>query len=204
MSKDELEDDYEYLNNFFERNDDKPELFGHSHRVDSEGVGEEMRVTRDAIGAREGASATGGDVGAPVVGPTEGAGEGVEQGQGSQAERVAGARVQPWTCLAMGQGTEEAGPSTIRSVSRKGHKRKKATKSVGIQQSQGKLEKAYSMIKHMPFEPDAYVWVALLSSCRVHSNVTIGEVVARKLFKLEPRNLGNYILLSNIYASKGK
>lgn len=43
MSKDELEDDYEYLNNFFERNDDEPELFGHSHRVDSEGVGEEMR-----------------------------------------------------------------------------------------------------------------------------------------------------------------
>lgn len=61
------------------------------------------RGTRDAIGAREGALATGGDVGAPVVGPTEGAGEGVEQRQGFQAERVAGARVQPWTCLAMGQ-----------------------------------------------------------------------------------------------------
>ncbi|KAB1203618.1 hypothetical protein CJ030_MR8G000665 [Morella rubra] len=68
----------------------------------------------------------------------------------------------------------------------------------------GKLEEAYSMIKNMPFEPDACVWGALLSSCRVHGNVTLGEVAARKLFKLEPKNPGNYILLSNIYASKGK
>jgi pentatricopeptide repeat protein len=68
----------------------------------------------------------------------------------------------------------------------------------------GKLEEAYSMIKSMPFEPDACVWGALLSSCRVHSNVTLGEVAARELFKLEPRNPGNYILLSNIYASEGK
>lgn len=68
----------------------------------------------------------------------------------------------------------------------------------------GKLEEAYSMIKNMPFEPDACVWGALLGSCGVHNNVTLGEVAARKLFKLEPRNPGNYILLSNIYASKGK
>ena len=68
----------------------------------------------------------------------------------------------------------------------------------------GKLEEAYSMIKTMPFEPDACVWGALLSSCRVHSNVTLGEIAARELFKLEPSNPGNYILLSNIYASEGK
>ncbi|BFG17582.1 hypothetical protein CerSpe_038560 [Prunus speciosa] len=67
----------------------------------------------------------------------------------------------------------------------------------------GKLEEAYSMIKQMPFEPDACVWGALLSSCRVHSNVTLGKFVAKKLFNLEPKNPGNYILLSNIYASKG-
>ncbi|KAM0972676.1 hypothetical protein ACFX13_016361 [Malus domestica] len=67
----------------------------------------------------------------------------------------------------------------------------------------GKLEEAYSMIKKMPFEPDACVWGALLSSCRVHSNVTLGESVAKKLFNMEPKNPGNYILLSNIYASKG-
>ncbi|CAK9178390.1 unnamed protein product [Ilex paraguariensis] len=68
----------------------------------------------------------------------------------------------------------------------------------------GKLEEAYSMIKDMPFEPDGCVWGALLSACRVHHNMSLGEVAAYKLFELEPRNPGNYILLSNIYASKGK
>ncbi|PON92828.1 DYW domain containing protein [Trema orientale] len=67
----------------------------------------------------------------------------------------------------------------------------------------GKLEDAYSMIKDMPIEPDACVWGALLSSCRVHNNVSLGEASAKKLFKLEPRNPGNYVILSNIYASKG-
>ncbi|KAM1021288.1 hypothetical protein ACFX13_043147 [Malus domestica] len=67
----------------------------------------------------------------------------------------------------------------------------------------GKLDEAHSMIKKMPFEPDACVLGALLSSCGVHSNVTLGESVAKKLFNLEPKNPGNYILLSNIYASEG-
>ncbi|KAI8003066.1 Pentatricopeptide repeat-containing protein [Camellia lanceoleosa] len=68
----------------------------------------------------------------------------------------------------------------------------------------GKLEEAYSIIKKMPYKPDACVWGALLSSCRVHKNMSLGEIAANKLFKLEPKNPGNYILLSNIYASKGK
>jgi hypothetical protein len=67
----------------------------------------------------------------------------------------------------------------------------------------GKLEEAYSIIKKMPFEPDACVWGALLSSCRVHHNLSLGEIAAEKLFVLEPDNPGNYILLSNIYASNG-
>lgn len=68
----------------------------------------------------------------------------------------------------------------------------------------GKLEEAYSLITEMPHVPDACVWGALLSSCRLHHNVSLGELAAEKLFELEPDNPGNYILLSNIYASKGK
>ncbi|KAM1668551.1 hypothetical protein ACFX2K_042768 [Malus domestica] len=67
----------------------------------------------------------------------------------------------------------------------------------------GKLDEAHSMIKKMPFEPDACVLGALPSSCGVHGNVNLGESVAKKLFNLEPKNPGNYILLSNIYASEG-
>ncbi|KAK9062921.1 hypothetical protein SSX86_020111 [Deinandra increscens subsp. villosa] len=67
----------------------------------------------------------------------------------------------------------------------------------------GKLNEAYSTIENMPFEPDACVWGALLSSCRVHNNMKLAEVAADKLFELEPNNPGNYVLLSNIYANKG-
>ncbi|CAN1281920.1 Pentatricopeptide repeat-containing protein At1g20230 [Linum perenne] len=41
-----------------------------------------------------------------------------------------------------------------------------------------------------------------IGACRVHNNLAIGEVAAHKLFELEPTNPGNYVLLSNIYASK--
>ncbi|XP_042485748.1 pentatricopeptide repeat-containing protein At1g20230-like [Macadamia integrifolia] len=67
----------------------------------------------------------------------------------------------------------------------------------------GRLEEAYVMIKEMPSEPDACVWGALLSSCRVYGNVSLGEAAADNLFKLEPSNPGNYVLLSNIYAANG-
>lgn len=67
----------------------------------------------------------------------------------------------------------------------------------------GKLKEAYSLIKEMPMEPDACVWGSLLSSCRVHKNVSLGKAAAEKLFELEPKNPGNYVILSNIYASKG-
>ncbi|XVE95659.1 hypothetical protein REPUB_Repub02eG0117700 [Reevesia pubescens] len=65
-----------------------------------------------------------------------------------------------------------------------------------------KLDEAYATIKQMPFEPNACVWGALLSSFRLHNNVSLGEIAARNLFEREPSNPGNYILLSNIYASK--
>ncbi|KAG1354166.1 putative Pentatricopeptide repeat-containing protein [Cocos nucifera] len=67
----------------------------------------------------------------------------------------------------------------------------------------GKLEEAYDLIRGMPSEADACIWGALLSSCRVHGNVRLGEIAAEKLFELEPGNAGNYVLLSNIYAAKG-
>ncbi|GLT54861.1 hypothetical protein SLA2020_280230 [Shorea laevis] len=52
--------------------------------------------------------------------------------------------------------------------------------------------------------PDACVWGALLSSCKIHGNVELGEVALEKLIELEPDNSGNYVILSNIYAQAGK
>ncbi|XP_010542918.1 PREDICTED: pentatricopeptide repeat-containing protein At4g02750-like [Tarenaya hassleriana] len=68
----------------------------------------------------------------------------------------------------------------------------------------GLLQEAYDMICSMPMVPHAVVWGALLAACRVCGNVELAEIAAAELFKIEPENSGNYILLSNIYAAKGR
>lgn len=71
----------------------------------------------------------------------------------------------------------------------------------------GCIDEAFQMITHeMPtdLQRHAGIWGALLSACRTYSNVEIGEVAASHLFKLEPYNMGNYVLLSNIYAKAKK
>eukprot|EP01018_Ginkgo_biloba_P037439 Gb_29879 [translate_table: standard] len=68
----------------------------------------------------------------------------------------------------------------------------------------GHLQEAQDFIKMMPLKPDAGVWGALLSACRVHCNIQLGECVAEHLFALEPKNAGYYVLLSNIYAATGR
>lgn len=68
----------------------------------------------------------------------------------------------------------------------------------------GQLAEAYEFIKQMPIEPDVIVWGALLGACRSHQNIELAEEAARRLVELEPRHDGNYVLLSNVYASVGK
>lgn len=68
----------------------------------------------------------------------------------------------------------------------------------------GELQEAYDLIKSMPMKPDSVVWGALLGACNIYGNVEIGEIAAESLFKLEPWNPGNYVILSNIYASKSR
>lgn len=68
----------------------------------------------------------------------------------------------------------------------------------------GRVEEAHKFIQEMPLEPSSSVWGSLLSACRIHCNVDLGEGVAERLFEMEPQNAGNYILLSNIYAAAGR
>lgn len=68
----------------------------------------------------------------------------------------------------------------------------------------GRLDEVLEFIKRMPFEPTAAIWGSLLGACRVHSNVEVGEFVGRQLLEIEPENAGNYVILSNLYASAGK
>lgn len=68
----------------------------------------------------------------------------------------------------------------------------------------GKLSEAYEVIKSMPMVPDSVIWGALLGACSFHGNVELAEIAAESLFVLEPWNPGNYVILSNIYASAGQ
>ncbi|KAK9078720.1 hypothetical protein SSX86_002777 [Deinandra increscens subsp. villosa] len=68
----------------------------------------------------------------------------------------------------------------------------------------GRLREAYDVLKEMPMELHAGAWGALLWACRIHGDVSLGEEVARRLFKIEPQNAANYVLLSDIYAASNQ
>ncbi|KAL4570518.1 hypothetical protein LXL04_026174 [Taraxacum kok-saghyz] len=65
----------------------------------------------------------------------------------------------------------------------------------------GLMKDSEEMIKNMSMEKGPALWGALLSACRTHSNLELGEMVAKRLIELEPSDVGPYVLLSNIYAS---
>ncbi|RVX00266.1 Pentatricopeptide repeat-containing protein [Vitis vinifera] len=68
----------------------------------------------------------------------------------------------------------------------------------------GLMKDSEELIRRMPMEGGTALWGALLSACRTHSNSELAEIVAKRLVELEPRDIGPYLLLSNIYAAEGK
>ncbi|XP_020571105.1 pentatricopeptide repeat-containing protein At4g13650 [Phalaenopsis equestris] len=68
----------------------------------------------------------------------------------------------------------------------------------------GRFSEVEKFMREMPIVPDSVLWSSLLSACRVHRNVEMGEWVAGKLFELDSENSGPYILLSNMYAEIGR
>ncbi|XLT39578.1 hypothetical protein HN873_070870, partial [Arachis hypogaea] len=68
----------------------------------------------------------------------------------------------------------------------------------------GYLEKAYNLVSSMSMQPDASIWGALLSACRIHGNVDLGTFASSRLLEVDSENVGYYVLLSNMYANVGK
>lgn len=68
----------------------------------------------------------------------------------------------------------------------------------------GLFEEAMELVSQMGMEPDGAIWGSILGACRIHKNVELAEYVSKIVFKLEPDNPGNYVLLSNIYAGAGR
>uniref|UniRef100_A0A7N0U3N9 Pentatricopeptide repeat-containing protein n=1 Tax=Kalanchoe fedtschenkoi TaxID=63787 RepID=A0A7N0U3N9_KALFE len=65
----------------------------------------------------------------------------------------------------------------------------------------GEFDEAERFILTMPLEPNAAVWLSLLSACCAHqSGVKVAERAADQIFKLDPLYAATYTLLSNLYA----
>lgn len=68
----------------------------------------------------------------------------------------------------------------------------------------GKVEQAYEFIQKMPIPPNVSIWGALLGGCRVYGKPELGKMAAENLFELDPRDSGNHVLLSNMFAAAGR
>jgi hypothetical protein len=67
----------------------------------------------------------------------------------------------------------------------------------------GHLQDAEKRIKAMRCKPCVAACTALLSACRIHGNVEMGEHVAKQILALEPENTAGHVLLLKIHAAAG-
>lgn len=63
----------------------------------------------------------------------------------------------------------------------------------------GELDKALEFIEGMKTEPGREVWGTLLGACKIYKNSNLAEFASKRLFALDPGNVGHYVSLSNIY-----
>ncbi|KAL5813689.1 hypothetical protein ACOSQ3_024464 [Xanthoceras sorbifolium] len=68
----------------------------------------------------------------------------------------------------------------------------------------GCFDLALRTINDIPVQVQAKVWAPLLSACRKHRSIELGEFAARKLLTLNHQSTGNYVLMANLYTSAGK
>lgn len=68
----------------------------------------------------------------------------------------------------------------------------------------GRLKEAEDRVSTMPLKPNAILWRSLLAAARVNGDLEVGETALEHLMKLDPETSGNYVLLSNIYASMNR
>ncbi|EEE63862.1 hypothetical protein OsJ_18686 [Oryza sativa Japonica Group] len=65
----------------------------------------------------------------------------------------------------------------------------------------GQIRRALDLVRDMPVPADAKVWGSLLSACRSHGDVDTAVLAAERLVELEPDDVGNLVMLANVYAA---
>lgn len=67
----------------------------------------------------------------------------------------------------------------------------------------GQLEEAVRFVERMHLKPNAVIWATLLSSCKVHGNGDLLDIVTKRIMEQEPSNPSYLTLISNLSASLG-
>ncbi|CAI0470666.1 unnamed protein product [Linum tenue] len=66
----------------------------------------------------------------------------------------------------------------------------------------GQLERAYNLVmENVELANDPGIWGAFHAACRLHGDVEMGEMAARKLGEMDPEDPGNQVVLASGYAS---
>ncbi|MED6150308.1 hypothetical protein PIB30_071114 [Stylosanthes scabra] len=68
----------------------------------------------------------------------------------------------------------------------------------------GQLDEAFRVILKTGSYPDAHMLGSLLTACGQHHETELAAHIAKWLLNLEPKNAGNYVALSNVYAAEGR
>lgn len=67
----------------------------------------------------------------------------------------------------------------------------------------GRLNEGEEVLRSMPFEHDSVGWTSLLTSCRMHGNVTVARRCFDRLLQLQLEEPASYVLMSAVYADAG-
>ncbi|KAL1196345.1 putative pentatricopeptide repeat-containing protein [Cardamine amara subsp. amara] len=68
----------------------------------------------------------------------------------------------------------------------------------------GRLDDAYSFITQMQVEPNTNIWGTMLRACTTYNRMDLGRSVANHLLEAESDDIGNHVLISNMYAVDAK
>ncbi|KAL3814289.1 hypothetical protein ACJIZ3_015557 [Penstemon smallii] len=65
----------------------------------------------------------------------------------------------------------------------------------------GFIEEALCAVTSMPFEPNNFVWGALLNGCVLHNRLELAQTISTRLITVDPENSAGYVMLSNSFAA---
>ncbi|XP_020682853.2 pentatricopeptide repeat-containing protein At1g06143 isoform X1 [Dendrobium catenatum] len=68
----------------------------------------------------------------------------------------------------------------------------------------GLLQEALDLTQKMVIVPNSVIWGALLSGCKIHGNMEVGQIAMERLTALDPSKSSSYMLLVDMYAKENR